>query len=109
LLLFVRFPRARGGAERRGESGTSFGPRRRGFSPILPGLGLHLQQSGFDRGGAAEPPSRRRHSHHKFALENRARIAVGDQLGFERLILLTVFEHGNDGVAAQSLTHIVSA
>jgi hypothetical protein len=28
LLLFVRFPRARGGAERRGESGPSFGPPR---------------------------------------------------------------------------------
>ena len=28
-MLFVRFAGARGGAERRGESGPSFGPRRR--------------------------------------------------------------------------------
>jgi hypothetical protein len=26
--------------------------------PILPGLGLHLQQSDFDRGGAAKSPSK---------------------------------------------------
>jgi hypothetical protein len=31
FVLFVRFPRARGGAERRGESGPSFGPPRISF------------------------------------------------------------------------------
>jgi hypothetical protein len=31
FMLFVRFTRARGEAERRAESGPSFGPRRRRF------------------------------------------------------------------------------
>jgi hypothetical protein len=71
-------------------------------------LGLHLQQSGFDRGGAAESPSKRCQSHHKFALENSARIVVGDQLGFERPLLLGVFEHRNDGFAAQAMAECIS-
>jgi hypothetical protein len=58
--------------------------------PTPPGLGLHLQQSGFDRDGAVEPPSKRRQLQHEFALENRARIVerlTSDQIRAGRTLV----------------------
>src|ERR1700722_12041741 len=75
-------------------------------------LSLNLKQTGFQRGGAAQPPQGTGQPEHQFPLHDRLGIIVGDNGGFEGVVIGGILQRPDhrlgresmaDGIAARAL------
>jgi hypothetical protein len=72
-------------------------------------FGLNLEQSGFKRGGAAQPQQDTGQSQHEFTLDRGLRVIIRDDGRFELPIIFGVFQQSNDGFRRQPMTDRVAS
>jgi hypothetical protein len=86
---------------------SNHGPRSPGAGALLEPaqmLGLNFEQTGFQGGAAAQPPQGTGQPQHQFPLHGGLRVIVGDNGGFEGLLIGGIFQRADHRRGGESLS-----